>query len=132
MHTRVNIPRDNLDPFARYWRYQIIISSGKGNTTKIENLSSIAHQLGRDPDIIANFLKKELGTSVKKIAGDKNGSKSSRSNQEQKYSIGGQFSVDQLEDLLEKFIDREILCQQCGNPETSVENGSKRCRACGF
>jgi translation initiation factor 2 beta subunit (eIF-2beta)/eIF-5 len=110
----VNIPRTNIDPFARYQREKIVITIIKGYTI-ITNLDSIAHSLNRTSKDIISFLASNLGTR-----GSENKLR------------GSNFTVAQLEDKLEVYIINNVLCKTCGNPETHVEKSKLRCLACGY
>lgn len=103
------IPRGSLDPFYRYKRPVLKTKLGKANTTIIENLDDVSRALNRPSPTILSFMKTKLGTSG------------------QKATLKGSFSTQELEDVLEAFIEKDVLCRVCGNPET-VDG---RCSACG-
>lgn len=114
----VNIPRSNIDPFARYRRARIIIRAGKANTTVWTNSAQISHQLYRDPAELVKYLQRKLGTNTRLANGE--------------IVIKGSFTVQQLEDYLETYIQEFVLCPQCGNPETALIDDSRVCKACGW
>ena len=110
----VNIPKNNIDPFFRYKRETIIINNSRGFTI-IKNLDNISKSLERDKKQILSFLSKKLGTST--------------TNEK----LRGNFTFQQLEELLEIYINKFILCSSCSNPET-IQNEKKLtliCKACG-
>jgi translation initiation factor 2 beta subunit (eIF-2beta)/eIF-5 len=116
----VNIPKSNFDPFYRYRRPRIFIENRKGNTTAIVNIFEIGKSLNRDPQIFAKIFSKELGT------------RASWSSKEKIIVVNGKFTVDQLESVLEGYIENQIMCQECSNPETIISpDGTISCQACG-
>ena len=124
----VNIPRDHIDPHFRYKRQVVKIEArakGKG-TTIILNILSIANSLYRTPHDISSFLKKRIGANTRIEDG--------------KLIIPGKYDIGELEDYIEEYIEKDILCPSCGLPETrkvrsdSLYNGSTNltCYACHF
>ena len=113
---KVNIPNDIVDPFYRYTRQIIQLEklNKMNGIIQINNLDIIAKQLGRDPLVIIQFFRKKLGVAINK----KNQIRSTK------------ITVDILEDLLEIFIKKHVLCKQCNNPET--DSLTFICKACGF
>ena len=120
---KVNIPYNITDPTYRYKRdkLEIIIQNTNGGLTKLLNIDKIAIQLGSSQEELLKFLKKKANTSVI----DKN----------------GQFlrkieTVENLENMLEEYILKEILCTTCKNPEFTIEKKDKThiktCKACGY
>lgn len=94
----------------------------EGNTTVIDNLSSVADDLDRSIDQIATFLQDELGTNG---SVDENG----------RANLTGQFKPVRVERAVEAYIDTHVICPECGLPDTELvdENGVtlRRCKACG-
>ncbi|KAI5804909.1 domain found in IF2B/IF5-domain-containing protein [Geopyxis carbonaria] len=123
----INIRRDVTDPFYRYKmeRLQSKIE-GKGNGIKsvIVNLSSIAHSLSRDPAYVVKFFGFELGAQVTANPSD------------DRYIINGAHDAAKLQDYLDGFINKFVLCNKCKNPETDLvvlKDGNiiRDCKACG-
>jgi translation initiation factor 2 beta subunit (eIF-2beta)/eIF-5 len=114
---RVNIPRSQIDPFYRYKREVVQTIPGKANSTILTNVDTIAHQLNRSPAEIMAFLRKKLGTSVITT--------------KQGPGLRGPFTSEQVEGLLDEYIETNVLCSACGNPETQIETKGRVCRACG-
>ncbi|CUS13883.1 unnamed protein product [Tuber aestivum] len=123
----INIRRDITDPFYRYKmeRLQSKIE-GKGNGIKsvIVNLSSVAHSLSRDPAYVVKFFGFELGAQV--TANPTN----------DRYIINGAHDAGKLQDYLDTFITKFVLCEECKNPETDLivqKDGTilRNCKACG-
>jgi len=122
----INIRRDVKDSFYRYKMPKIVAKiEGKGNGIKtvIPNMSDIAKALSRPPTYPTKYFGFELGAQVK--CEEKN----------DKYIINGQHESKKLQDLLDGFIDKFVLCAHCKNPETDLiinKSGIIRdCKACG-
>jgi translation initiation factor 5 len=122
----INIRRDVKDSFYRYKMPKIVAKiEGKGNGIKtvIPNMSDIAKALSRPPTYPTKYFGFELGAQVK--CEEKN----------DRYIINGQHESKKLQDLLDGFIDKFVLCAHCKNPETDLiinKNGIIRdCKACG-
>ncbi len=124
---KVSIPKGNPDPKYRYQRHLLVISSyGQGGNlkTKIENINEIADEkeLGVPAEYILKFFGYELGTQTDIKNGD--------------YIISGKHPFDKLEELLEKFIKKYVLCpsKDCQKPEINIlikDNQIRcKCRAC--
>ena len=122
----INTRRDVKDSFYRYKMPKIVAKiEGKGNGIKtvIPNMSDIAKALSRPPTYPTKYFGFELGAQVK--CEEKN----------DRYIINGQHESKKLQDLLDGFIDKFVLCAHCKNPETDLiinKNGIIRdCKACG-
>jgi translation initiation factor 2 beta subunit (eIF-2beta)/eIF-5 len=119
---KVNIPNSATDPTYRYKRdkIEITIQNTNGGITKLLNIDKIAVQLGTKQDEILKFLKKKANTSII----EKNGPFLRKSE-----------TVENIENMLEDFIKKEILCPLCNNPEFTAEivkkTCIKTCKACG-
>jgi translation initiation factor 2 beta subunit (eIF-2beta)/eIF-5 len=120
---RVNIPSSVLDPTHRYKRdkIEIVIQNTNGGITKLLNIDKIALQLKCEVSDMLKFLKKKANTSII----EKNGPFLRKSE-----------SVENIEKILEEYIEKEILCPTCNNPEFNAEKVEKTevktCLACGF
>jgi len=123
----INIRRDITDPFYRYKmeRLQSKIE-GKGNGIKsvIVNLSSVAQSLSRSPQYVVKFFGFELGAQVTANPSD------------DRYIINGAHEASKLQDYLDTFIVKFVLCDECKNPETDLKilkDGKiiRDCKACG-
>lgn len=114
----VNIPRTIDDPYYRY-RMPVmqIKTEGKGNGIKtvIINLQEIALSLERDPEYIIKFFSFQLGAGSHK-----------------KNTINGNHQRQVLDAALDVFIEKYVLCCECGNPETIFKRDKLGCKACGF
>lgn len=118
-------PDFNDDPFYRYKVNQLIIEITKGKTF-LTNIDEVAQQLKIDSIYIVRYFGSILGTQVKY---DKKVTNTKRA------YISGIFSVDKLSELLLQFIEKVILCKECGLPELDyfVDDNkvSLVCRSCG-
>jgi len=120
----VNIPRDVEDPFYRY-KMPVLKAKveGKGNGIKtvIENMVDIAKAMDRPAEYVIRFFGFELGLLTKWEGS--------------KYVVHGKFDSEDLSVVLDKFIEKYVLCKQCRNPETDLsvkgEIINSKCRACG-
>lgn len=123
----VNICRSNNDPFYRYKMPLIQAKSegsGNGIKTNILNLVDVATALARPPTYVLKYFGFELGAQT------------TIDNKNERYLINGVHGINQLQDCLDGFIDKFVLCLQCKNPETVLEivgNGNlqRDCKACG-
>ncbi|KAF3924865.1 hypothetical protein ABW21_db0204971 [Orbilia brochopaga] len=124
--TTINIRRDVTDPFYRYKMEKIQSKiEGKGNGIKsvIVNLPSIANSLSRPSIYVVKYFGFELGAQTN--TGDHD-----------RWIINGAHEASKLQDLLDGFITRFVLCKECQNPETDLsiskdQNIIRNCKACG-
>lgn len=122
----VNIRREVKDPFYRY-KMQLLQSKieGKGNGIKtvIVNLSSVAASLERPGDYVIKYFGFELGAQTNTSPSD------------DRWIINGSHEAGRLQELLDGFINKFVLCKKCKNPETTVhiKDGliTLDCKACG-
>lgn len=122
----VNIDTSNDDPFYRYKMPKLIAKiEGKGNGIKtvIVNMADIAKALNRPASYPTKFFGTERGAQVN-TKGDK-------------YIVNGKYDEKELQELLDKFIKKYVLCPECGNPETNMRVSKSKniiqgkCVACG-
>lgn len=98
--------------------------SGNGIKTNILNLSEVATALARPAAYIMKYFGFELGAQT------------TIDNKNERYLINGVHQPDKLQDCLDGFIEKFVLCPQCKNPETVLEvlRGGflqRDCKACG-
>ncbi len=125
--TTINIRRDNSDPFYRYKMPPIqskVEGRGNGIKTAVVNCSDVARALSRPPSYIIKYFGAELGAQT------------SITDATDRYLVNGQHDSGKLQDLLDGFINRFVLCGSCKNPETDIINGkddilTRDCKACG-
>ncbi|KAH9867867.1 hypothetical protein IAQ61_007171 [Plenodomus lingam] len=122
----VNIRRDVTDPFYRYKMERIqskIEGKGNGIKTVIVNLSSVAQSLARPPAHVIKYFGFELGAQTNTNPND------------DRWIINGAHDASKLQDYLDGFITKFVLCKKCKNPETDVhiKDGhiTLDCKACG-
>lgn len=123
----INICRDNHDPFYRYKMPPIqakIEGRGNGIKTVVINTMDIARALNRPAAYIIKYFGFELGAQTAiNIENDK-------------YIVNGAHQPAKLQDVLDGFIIKFVLCGSCKNPETEInitkDNDLVRdCKACG-
>lgn len=124
----VNVNRSVDDAFYRYKMPKLIAKvEGKGNGIKtvIVNMSDVSKALSRPPTYPTKYFGCELGAQTQ------------FDNKNDRYIVNGSHDSIRLQDLLDGFIKRFVLCQECDNPETNLVvqarqgNILQRCIACG-
>jgi translation initiation factor 5 len=122
----INIRRDVTDLFYRYKMERLqskIEGKGNGIKTVIVNLSSVAQSLARPPSYVIKYFGFELGAQTTTNPTD------------DRWIINGAHEASKLQDYLDGFINKFVLCRKCKNPETDVvikdDNISLDCKACG-
>ncbi|KAJ5171891.1 hypothetical protein N7492_004484 [Penicillium capsulatum] len=122
----VNIRRDVTDPFYRYKMERLqskIEGKGNGIKTVIVNLNSVAQSLSRPPAYLIKYFGFELGAQANAKPTD------------ERWIINGAHDAAKLQDYLDGFISKFVLCKKCKNPETDVilkdEKITLDCKACG-
>ena len=123
----VNIRRDVADPFYRYKMERLqskIEGKGNGIKTVVVNLSNVADQLARPPNYIIKYFGFELGAQTNIDPKD------------DRWIINGAHEASKLQDYLDGFIKKFVLCNDCKNPETVISikdaNILMDCKACGM
>ncbi|CAF3334738.1 unnamed protein product [Rotaria socialis] len=101
--------------------------TGNGIKTVLVNVTAIAKALNRPPTYVTKFFGCELGAQVQMNA------------KEDRYIVNGAHDCEKLQNLLDGFIKRFVLCPKCDNPETRLSvrkrNGgeiNQVCAACGY
>jgi translation initiation factor 5 len=122
----VNVRRDVSDPFYRYKMERIqtkIEGKGNGIKTVVVNLSSVAQSLARPGSYLIKYFGFELGAQTNIDPPD------------DRWIINGAHEANKLQELLDGFISKFVLCKKCKNPETDVhiKDGhiTLDCKACG-
>ncbi|XP_073982475.1 eukaryotic translation initiation factor 5 [Rhodnius prolixus] len=125
----VNVNRNVSDAFYRYKMPRLVAKvEGKGNGIKtvIVNMADVAKALGRPATYPTKYFGCELGAQT--LVDFKN----------DRYIVNGSHDASKLQDLLDGFIRKFVLCPECDNPETDLSVNSKKetisqgCKACGF
>jgi len=122
----INVRRDVTDPFYRYKMERLqskIEGKGNGIKTVIVNLTSVAGSLARPPAYVIKYFGFELGAQTNSNPTD------------DRWIINGAHDASKLQDYLDGFITKFVLCKKCKNPETvmEVKDGhiTLDCKACG-
>ncbi|KAF2714637.1 hypothetical protein K504DRAFT_496553 [Pleomassaria siparia CBS 279.74] len=122
----INIRRDVTDPFYRYKMERLqskIEGKGNGIKTVIVNLSSVAQSLARPSAYVIKYFGFELGAQTNTNPAD------------DRWIINGAHDASKLQDYLDGFISKFVLCKKCKNPETEVNIKDGHiildCKACG-
>jgi translation initiation factor 5 len=85
----------------------------------------VGHDLARPPIYLTKFFGFELGAQAK-VVGE---------GPTQRHIVNGAHDKEKLQDLLDVFINKFVLCGECRNPETTliIKNSHvfRECKACG-
>jgi len=123
-----NVNRAVTDPFYRYKMPKLVAKvEGKGNGIKtvIVNMVDIGKALGCPPTYPCKFFGCELGAQTQFNFKD------------ERYIVNGSHESVKLQQQLDVFIKKFILCKECDNPETVMHPNEKKgmirqtCKACG-
>lgn len=116
---------------------------GKGNGIKtvIVNLSSVAQSLSRPPACASIVFTRSCCDStymfldVIKYFGFELGAQTNTNPADDRWIINGAHEASKLQDYLDGFINKFVLCKMCKNPETDVNVKDGHivldCKACG-
>lgn len=125
----VNVNRKNLDQFYRYKMPKLLAKvEGKGNGIKtvIVNMVDIAKALQRPPAYPTKYFGCELGAQTQIDL------------KNERYIVNGSHDAEKLQEILDGFIEKFVLCPDCENPETVLmvdprkERIGQMCKACGY
>lgn len=125
----VNVNRSLSDQFYRYKMPKLLAKvEGKGNGIKtvIVNMVDIAKSLNRPPMYPTKYFGCVLGAQV------------NYDPKNERYIVNGSHESNKLQDLLDGFIQKYVLCPSCHNPETVLGVLTKKniittsCKACGY
>ncbi|XP_028678101.1 eukaryotic translation initiation factor 5 [Erpetoichthys calabaricus] len=125
----VNVNRSVSDQFYRYKMPRLIAKvEGKGNGIKtvIVNMVDVAKALNRPPTYPTKYFGCELGAQTQFDA------------KNDRYIVNGSHEANKLQDMLDGFIRKFVLCPECENPETDLHVNPKKqtignsCKACGY
>jgi translation initiation factor 5 len=122
----LNVNRNVIDPFYRYKMPRLqakVEGKGNGIKTVIANMTDIAKALGRPATYPTKFFGCELGAQT------------NVDNKNERYIVNGEHDANKLQDLLDGFIKKFVLCPACDNPETVLtvkrQVINSKCKACG-
>lgn len=125
----VNVNRNVSDAFYRYKMPRIqakVEGKGNGIKTVIVNMVDVAKAIGRPATYPTKYFGCELGAQTQ--FDFKN----------ERFIVNGSHDATKLQDLLDGFIRKYVLCPACDNPETELMVSSKKgtisqgCKACGY
>ncbi|XP_037026161.1 eukaryotic translation initiation factor 5 [Bradysia coprophila] len=124
----LNVNRNVTDVFYRYKMPRITAKvEGKGNGIKtvIVNMAEVAKAIGRPATYPTKYFGCELGAQTQ------------FDYKNERFIVNGSHDATKLQDLLDGFIRKYVLCPECDNPETELlvaKKGSisQGCKACGF
>ncbi len=93
----------------------------EGNRTIFKNFTEITDKINRDPQKVLKYLLGELGTAGEKENG--------------RVVFKGEISPGKITDKLKAYVEKYVLCSECGRPDTRLEKEGRvtvlRCDACG-
>ncbi|XP_058128479.1 eukaryotic translation initiation factor 5 [Anopheles ziemanni] len=125
----VNVNRNVTDIFYRYKMPRInakVEGKGNGIKTVIVNMVDVARAIGRPATYPTKYFGCELGAQTQ------------FDHKNERFIVNGSHDATKLQDLLDGFIRKYVLCPECDNPETDLLVSSKKgtisqgCKACGF
>ncbi|XP_076622084.1 eukaryotic translation initiation factor 5 [Colletes latitarsis] len=125
----VNVNRNVSDAFYRYKMPRIqakVEGKGNGIKTVIVNMVDVAKAIGRPATYPTKYFGCELGAQTQFNFKD------------ERFIVNGSHDATKLQDLLDGFIRKYVLCPACDNPETELIVSAKKgtisqgCKACGY
>ncbi|GFQ66337.1 eukaryotic translation initiation factor 5 [Trichonephila clavata] len=127
--SNINVNRSLTDQFYRYKMPKLLAKvEGKGNGIKtvVVNMVEVAKALNRPPTYPTKYFGCELGAQTQFDL------------KNERFIVNGSHEAAKLQDLLDGFIKRYVLCPSCENPETVLNVLPKKgvintkCIACGY
>jgi len=122
----LNVNRAVQDAFYRYKMPRLqakVEGKGNGIKTVIVNMVDIARALARPPTYVTKYFGCELGAQTQFDI------------KSERYIVNGCHEAGKMQDMLDGFIKKFVLCEQCENPETVLKVKKNMigasCRACG-
>jgi len=124
----INVNHKVTDQFYRYKMPKLqakVEGKGNGIKTVIVNMTDIAKAIYRPPGYPTKFFGCELGAQTQ--IDKKN----------DRYIVNGSHSAEKLQEILQNFVEKFVLCDACDNPETTFNVQPKKekitsiCTACG-
>merc|ERR1712176_1616935 len=127
----LNIPSSVDDPSYRYKMPRIISKKegrGNGSKTGIMNMGDVARAIKRDPVYVTKFFGYELGAQSSYTNKEKEG---------ERVVVNGHHDTPVFQQLVDKFIEKYVLCMGCNLPEIDMVVNKKglivaTCKACGW
>jgi len=125
-----NIPSTNTDPQYRYKMPKIVSKiEGRGNGIKtcVVNMGDVARALYRPPQYTTKWFGNELGAQS---------NYTNKEGEGERAVINGAHETHVFQTLLDKFIEKYVLCPNCNLPEIPLQIKksiiSAKCAACGW
>jgi len=122
----LNINRNIQDAFYRYKMPRLqakVEGKGNGIKTVVVNMVAIATALDRPPTYVTKYFGCELGAQTQWDI------------KNERYIVNGSHDAAKMQDMLDGFIKKFVLCEQCDNPETVLKIKKNMigasCKACG-
>lgn len=113
----VNVNRNVADVFYRYKMPRInakVEGKGNGIKTVIVNMADVARAIGRPATYPTKYFGCELGAQTQ------------FDHKNERFIVNGSHDANKLQDLLDGFIRKFVLCPECDNPETDLIVSSKK------
>jgi len=113
---------ENVERVEESGRFEVLKVQGhhEGVRTVISNFGQVVACLRRSPEHLMKFLSGELASSVE-MKGER-------------LILSRKLSSKEINEKIERYVKRFVLCPKCGKPDTELEVGTKtflRCLACG-
>jgi len=122
----LNVNRSVQDAFYRYKMPRLqakVEGKGNGIKTVVVNMVDIARALARPPTYVTKYFGCELGAQTQFDI------------KAERYIVNGCHDAAKMQDMLDGFIKKFVLCEQCENPETVIKVKKNMigasCKACG-
>jgi len=122
----LNVNRNVQDAFYRYKMPRLqakVEGKGNGIKTVIVNMVDVASALARPPTYVTKYFGCELGAQTQFDV------------KAERYIVNGCHEAGKLQDMLDGFIKKFVLCEKCSNPETVIKVKKNMigasCKACG-
>lgn len=122
----LNVNRSVQDAFYRYKMPRLqakVEGKGNGIKTVVVNMVDIARALERPPTYVTKYFGCELGAQTQFDI------------KAERYIVNGCHDAAKMQDMLDGFIKRFVLCEKCDNPETVLKVKKNMigaaCKACG-
>ena len=114
---------ENVEVSEECCRFEVLGVKGhhEGIRTIISNFGQVVACLRRSPEHVVKFLSKELASSGE-IKGER-------------LVLSRKLTSKEINEKIERYVKRFVLCPKCGKPDTELEVGTKaflRCLACGI
>lgn len=126
----VNIPSTCDDPQYRYKMPRLISKKegrGNGSKTCINNMSDVARAIKRPPQYTTKWFGAELGAQS---------TYTNKEGEGERAIVNGHHDTPIFQTMLDKFIEKYVLCENCHLPEIDmfVKKGviQAKCAACGW